>query len=41
VADRRESDLSMMPDGILASLQDTEVRDLVAYLSSESQVPLK
>jgi putative membrane-bound dehydrogenase-like protein len=31
---------SMMPDGLLQSLSDDEVRDLVAYLASPSQVSI-
>jgi putative membrane-bound dehydrogenase-like protein len=46
VLDRREIDkiqpslLSLMPDGLLSSLSDTETRDLVAYLMNPAQVPL-
>ncbi|MCZ6597091.1 MAG: DUF1080 domain-containing protein, partial [Planctomycetota bacterium] len=39
VEERRLSDLSTMPDGLLDSLGEDEVRDLVAYLASERQVP--
>ena len=34
------SQISMMPEGLLATLSETEVRDLVAYLKSPSQVPM-
>jgi putative membrane-bound dehydrogenase-like protein len=32
---------SLMPDGLLQNLSETEVRDLFAYLMSSEQVPLK
>jgi hypothetical protein len=39
--DRREpSDVSMMPDDLLKPLSDGEVRALVAYLQSPTQVPI-
>jgi putative membrane-bound dehydrogenase-like protein len=31
---------SLMPDGLLTALRDDEVRDLIAYLMSQDQVPL-
>lgn len=34
------SEISMMPEGLLAPLTDQEVRDLVYYLSRPGQVPL-
>jgi putative membrane-bound dehydrogenase-like protein len=34
------SDVSMMPEGLLTALTDQEVRDLLFYLMSPSQVPL-
>ena len=34
------SDVSMMPDRLLESLSDAEVRDLVGYLASPHQTPL-
>ena len=34
------SQISMMPDGLLAQLSDQEVRDLIYYLRQEGQVPL-
>ncbi|MCA9149658.1 MAG: c-type cytochrome, partial [Planctomycetales bacterium] len=40
VDDRTLSELSMMPEGLLDQLKPTEVRDLVAYLASPSQVPV-
>jgi putative heme-binding domain-containing protein len=36
----RQSELSMMPEGLLQALADDEVRDLVAYLRGKSQAPL-
>lgn len=36
----QESNLSIMPEGILESLQPTEVRDLIGYLMSPAQVAL-
>jgi putative membrane-bound dehydrogenase-like protein len=38
---RKRSPLSMMPDGLLAPLKSDEVRDLIAYLASPTQVPLR
>ena len=35
-----QSKLSMMPEGLLASLTDPEVRDLIAYLRQPTQVPM-
>ena len=32
--------VSMMPEGLLDPLKETEVRDLIAYLTSPVQVPL-
>jgi putative heme-binding domain-containing protein len=46
VLDRREietvqpSPLSLMPDGLLSPLSETETRDLLAYLMHQTQVPL-
>ncbi|HYT58969.1 MAG TPA: c-type cytochrome [Haliangiales bacterium] len=36
----QQSELSMMPEGLLAPLNDQEVRDLLYYLSRPGQVPL-
>jgi len=36
----QQSELSMMPEGLLAPLQDQEVRDLIYYLGRTGQVPL-
>ena len=36
----QQSELSMMPEGLLAPLTDQEVRDLLYYLSRPGQVPL-
>ena len=35
----RESVLSLMPEGLLEGLNETQVRDLIAYLMHRSQVP--
>jgi putative heme-binding domain-containing protein len=40
VDNRSLSAVSMMPEGLLAALSKEEVRDLVAYLASPTQVPL-
>ena len=40
VQSQQQSELSMMPEGLLAPLNDQEVRDLVYYLSRPGQVPL-
>jgi cytochrome c1 len=40
VKDIRESQLSLMPEGLLEALTDAQVRDLVAYLMGRTQVPL-
>ena len=37
---RTQSAVSMMPEGIFSKLKDDEVRDLISYLASPSQVPL-
>lgn len=36
----QQSELSMMPEGLLLPLQDQEVRDLIYYLGRTGQVPL-
>lgn len=36
-----QSQLSMMPEGLLATFSDDDARDLVAYLRHPSQVPMK
>ncbi|MBI5772545.1 MAG: c-type cytochrome [Verrucomicrobia bacterium] len=36
----RQSEISMMPEGLLTPLTDQEVRDLIYYLRSPAQVPL-
>ncbi len=36
---RKESGLSMMPEGLFDRLSAEEIRDLVAYLASKAQVP--
>jgi hypothetical protein len=40
IASQRQSELSMMPEGLLAPLADQEVRDLLYYLTRQGQVPL-
>jgi putative heme-binding domain-containing protein len=40
VADRRQSELSMMPEDLWVPLSEHEVRSLVSYLASPAQVPL-
>jgi putative heme-binding domain-containing protein len=35
-----QGELSMMPEGLLQTLTEPEVRDLIAYLKSPAQVPL-
>lgn len=35
----RDSALSLMPEGLLEGLNETQVRDLIAYLMARSQVP--
>jgi putative heme-binding domain-containing protein len=40
IQDRQQSSQSMMPEGLLQGLTAAEIRDLVAYLGSPTQVPL-
>ena len=40
IEERSRSSQSMMPDGLLAMLSPTDVRNLIAYLSGPEQVPL-
>ena len=40
IASLQQGELSMMPEGLLQSLSDEEVCDLVAYLKQPAQVPL-
>ena len=40
ILSREKSPISMMPEGLLKSLSNDEVRDLIAYLRTTSQVPL-
>jgi putative heme-binding domain-containing protein len=40
IENRKESGLSMMPEGLFDRLTAEELRDLVAYLASPEQVPL-
>ena len=41
IASREIAPVSMMPEGLLTNLSDTEVLDLVAYLRKLKQVPLQ
>ncbi|MBS0265438.1 MAG: c-type cytochrome [Planctomycetes bacterium] len=41
IATRTTSNVSMMPDGLLQKMTIEQVRDLIAYLSGNEQVPLK
>ena len=36
----RPSELSLMPEGLLDTLPPREIRDLIGYLMSPTQVPL-
>ncbi len=40
IASRKQTNLSIMPDGLLDQMKPEEVRDLVAYLRSKEQVPI-
>ena len=40
ILSREKSPVSMMPEGLLKTLKDDEVRDLIAYLRTSAQVPL-
>ena len=40
IAQLKQSELSMMPEGLLQALPDEEVRNLIAYLRGKEQVPL-
>jgi len=40
ILSREKSPISMMPEGLLKTLKDDEVRDLIAYLRTTVQVPL-
>jgi putative heme-binding domain-containing protein len=40
IDDLRQSELSMMPEGLLAGLSEAEVIHLVAYLRTQGQVPM-
>jgi putative membrane-bound dehydrogenase-like protein len=40
IASQRQTELSMMPEGLLAPLSDQEVRDLIYYVTRPGQVPL-
>lgn len=40
IVSAESAELSMMPEGILDQLNGTQIRDLIAYLAGESQVPL-
>ncbi len=40
IASREKSAISLMPEGLLKTLSNDEVRDLIAYLRTTAQVPL-
>ncbi len=40
IEERSRSNQSLMPDGLLQTLSDREVRDLIGYLAGPDQVPL-
>jgi putative heme-binding domain-containing protein len=40
IAGRKQTNVSIMPDGLFDQLKPDEVRDLIAYLRSKEQVPL-
>jgi hypothetical protein len=40
IASLTQSEVSMMPEGLLTPLSDDEVRALIAYLRNDEQVPL-
>jgi putative heme-binding domain-containing protein len=40
ISSLEDSQLSLMPEGLLESLKETQVRDLIAYLMNPEQVPL-
>jgi hypothetical protein len=40
IAKRHTSPLSMMPEGLFLTLQDSQVLDLVKYLQTKQQVAL-
>ncbi|MFN4260594.1 MAG: c-type cytochrome [Gemmataceae bacterium] len=40
IEERIQTNISMMPEGLLQPLKEDEVRDLIAYLASPTQVPL-
>ena len=41
IASRKQTNLSIMPDGLFDQMKPDEVRDLVAYLRSKEQVPVR
>lgn len=41
IEERQTLPISMMPEGLFASIQDSEVRDLIAYLREPRQIPLR
>ncbi|QDV24100.1 PVC-type heme-binding CxxCH protein [Aureliella helgolandensis] len=41
VIERKKSNASTMPEGLLSQLSPTQIRDLFAYLQSKMQVPLQ
>jgi putative heme-binding domain-containing protein len=41
IAERTQLRTSAMPEGLLSHLDESQIRDLVAYLQSREQVPLR
>lgn len=41
IEERKLSDLSLMPTGLIDTMKEEDVRDLIKYLASPAQVPLK
>ena len=40
VDERKTSNLSLMPDGLIKDMAEQDILDLVSYLQSPTQVPL-
>ena len=40
IATRKQTNVSIMPEGLFDQLKPDEVRDLVAYLRAKEQVPI-
>jgi putative heme-binding domain-containing protein len=41
IASQKVSNVSMMPEGLLATFSEAQIRDLVKYLGSAAQVPMR